>query len=212
MNKFILLACALALPASPAPAKSLLKRFAGEVGQSVAQSASRGVNRGSQGVTGSDLMGVARTLAEAGRQSGGVNQGSQAVVGSLGAGGSGSFQRYGNWEFRVEKLEVGPDEQWQAVIGVRNAADYRQGMVASEIKMFLIDADGETLANWGEIYKAGIEGSSSGLEPVSGTLWLEKGDQTRVRLRFDGSRNFKPAKIRLQSTGATAQTRLFPAN
>jgi hypothetical protein len=124
-------------------------------------------------------------------------------------GGATAYQRYGDWEFKLDRLEVGPDEQWQAVIGVRNAAGHRQGMVASEIKVFLINEDGETLANWGELYKASLQGSSSGLETVPGTLWVEPGDQTRIRLRFDGSRDLKPVKIRIQSTGATAQIRTF---
>jgi hypothetical protein len=128
------------------------------------------------------------------------------------AGAAGGFQRYGNWEFKLEQLKTGPDEQWQAVVGVRNAAGYRQGMVASEIRLFLITEDGETLSSWGELYKASVEGPSVGLEPVAGTLWLEPGDQTRVRLRFDGSRGLKPVKIRIQSSGATAEKRTFPVN
>jgi uncharacterized low-complexity protein len=138
----------------------------------------------------------------------------------LGKGGSGTgaaasgasgFQSYGPWEFKLDELKVGPDEQWQAVIGVRNAAGFRQGLVASEIKVFLITEDGETLANWGELYKASVEGSSSGLEALP-TLWLEDGDEARVRIRFADSRNIRPVKIRIQSTGATAQIRTFAAN
>lgn len=126
-------------------------------------------------------------------------------------GGASGFQTYGAWEFKLDELKVGPDEQWQAVIGVRNAAGHRQGLVASEIKVFLITEDGETLANWGELYKASVEGSSSGLETLP-TLWLEDGDEARIRIRFADSRNVRPVKIRLQSTGATAQIRTFPVN
>jgi hypothetical protein len=120
------------------------------------------------------------------------------------------FQRYGAWDFKLDRLERGADDAWQAVIAVRNAAQYRQGMVASEINLFLITEDGETLHSWGELYKASVEGSAAGLEPVPGTLWLEPGDMTRVRLRFEGSRGTKPAKLRIQSTGATSQSRTFP--
>jgi hypothetical protein len=132
------------------------------------------------------------------------------LPGSGGGGAGGGFQRYGDWEFKLDTLKLGPDEQWQAVIAVRNAARHRQGMVASEIKVSLIDQEGETLLNWGELYKASVEGPSAGLEPVNGTLWMEPGDRTRIRLRFDGSRGMRPAKIRIQSTGASAETRTFP--
>ena len=131
------------------------------------------------------------------------------IAGPLTSYSASAFQRYGNWDFRLEELKVGVDEQWQAVIGVRNAAGHRQGMVASEIKVFLISEDGETLVNWGELYRASVEGSSAGLETALGTLWLEPKDKTRIRLRFDNSRDVKPVKIRIQSTGATAQTRTF---
>jgi hypothetical protein len=126
------------------------------------------------------------------------------------ASSSTGFQRYGAWDFKLERLEKGADDGWQVVIAVRNAANYRQGMVASEINLFLITEDGETLNSWGELYKASVEGSAAGLEPVPGTLWLEPGDMTRVRLRFDGSRGTKPAKLRIQSTGATSESRTFP--
>lgn len=134
----------------------------------------------------------------------GLSSGSQA--------NGGGFQRYGNWDFRFDRLELGSDEQWQALMTVRNPEAHRQGMVASEISLFLITEDGETLENWGELYKAGIEGSSAGLEPVPGTMWLERGEAMRIRLRFDGSRGMKPAKLRIQSTGATAQARTFPVS
>lgn len=134
-----------------------------------------------------------------------LSSGSQSTSG-------GGFQRYGNWDFRFDTLELGADEQWQAVVTVRNPEAHRQGLVASEISLFLITEDGETLENWGELYKAGVEGSSAGLEPAPGTMWLERGDAMRIRLRFDGSRGMKPAKLRIQSTGATAQARTFPVS
>lgn len=139
---------------------------------------------------------------------GDLKLGKTAVKGGSASGASG-FQSYGPWEFKLDELKVGPDEQWQAVIGVRNGAGHRQGLVASEIKVFLITEDGETLANWGELYKASVEGPSSGLETLP-TLWLEEGDEARVRIRFADSRNIRPVKIRIQSTGATAQIRTFP--
>lgn len=133
-----------------------------------------------------------------------------SVTAASGSATATGFDRYGAWDFKLERLERGPDDGWQAVIAVRNAAAHRQGMVASEIKLFLITQDGETLSSWGELYKAGVEGSAQGLEPVPGTLWLDPGDTTRVRLRFDGSRGTKPAKLRIQSTGATSASRTFP--
>ena len=142
-----------------------------------------------------------------------VTSGQLPRLPSAAAGGASSstgFQRYGAWDFKLERLEKGADDAWQAVIAVRNAANYRQGMVASEINLLLITEDGETLHSWGELYKASVEGSAAGLEPVPGTLWLEPGDMTRVRLRFEGSRGTKPAKLRIQSTGATSESRTFP--
>ncbi|MDO9338753.1 MAG: hypothetical protein Q7T61_20365 [Caulobacter sp.] len=161
-----------------------------------------------QASAGGFLEGLARQKAESlvsKALDGDLKAGKTAAKGGAGSG----FQSYGPWDFKLEDLKVGPDEQWQAVIGVRNAAGFRQGMVASEIKVFLITEDGETLANWGELYKASVEGASSGLEPLA-TLWLEDGDEARVRIRFANSRDIKPVKIRIQSTGATAQIRTFP--
>jgi hypothetical protein len=140
-----------------------------------------------------------------------LGKGKTADTSTADVGGVASdYEGYGPWDFKLDQLKVGVDGQWQAVIGVRNAAPHRQGLVASEIKVFLINEDGETLANWGELYKASVEGPSVGLEPVPGTLWLEPGDEMRVRLRFADSRKVRPVKIRLQSTGATAQIRTFP--
>lgn len=192
MNKLLLAAAApafaLALTAAPAQAQNLLKQLGANAAQSLldAAVAKTGVNPYSQGLP------------------------SAPTVGSAGAdlGSPGAYQRYGEWGFKLNELKVGVDEQWQAVIGVRNMANHRQGMVSSEIKVFLITEDGETIANWGEIYKASVEGSSSGLEPTA-TLWLEPGDEIRIRLRFANSRGIKPAKIRIQSTGSTAMVRTF---
>jgi hypothetical protein len=75
--------------------------------------------------------------------------------------------------------------------------------------LFPISENGEALQNWGELYKVSVEGSSAGLEPVPGTMWLEQADRMRVRFRFDGSRGIEPARLRIQSSGATAQGRTF---
>jgi hypothetical protein len=184
MLKTLILAAAAASIATGACAESLLNTLARQAAQTTIDRA----------VSGASLPS-------------GLSSG--PVASSASADGASGYQRYGAWDFRLEGLETGPDGQWQAVIGVRNAANYRQGMVVSEIKAFLITADGETLTNWGELYKASVGGNSAGLETVAGTLWLEPGDETRVRLRWDGSRGLKPAKLRLQSTGATSATRTF---
>ena len=73
-----------------------------------------------------------------------VTSGQLPRLPSAAAGGASSstgFQRYGAWDFKLERLEKGADDAWQAVIAVRNAANYRQGMVASEINLFLITED-----------------------------------------------------------------------
>lgn len=151
-------------------------------------------------------------LGQLGRQIGaaaaGAIPGGSAQVGGSAAG----FDHYGDWQIKLERLERGSDDAWQVIIAVSNAAPYRQGLVASSVRLFLISDDGETLPNWGELYKASVEGSASGLEPVSGTVWLEPGDGARVRLRFDGSRRFKPARLRIQSTGAQPEARTFPVS
>lgn len=126
-------------------------------------------------------------------------------------GAVGGYGRYGEfWEFRVEDVLQGPDGHWQAVIGVRNAASHRLGLTASEIKVYLITQDGEAIQNWGELYKASVAGPSLGLEQLPGTLWMEPGDEARVRVRWDKSRAIRPLKIRLQSTGASGESKSFP--
>lgn len=120
------------------------------------------------------------------------------------------YENYGIWDFKLESFERGADDNWQVVVAVRNASHDRLGMVASEIKLYLLAADGETHQNWGDLYKPDITGSAAGLEPVNGTLWLEPGDITRVRLRFDESRSIVPNRLRIQSTGAGSVTRTFP--
>lgn len=133
-------------------------------------------------------------------------------TGVLHPAGASSYQNYGVWDFKVDELSQGPDGHWQAVFMARAAASHRIGMVSSEIKLFLINEDGEVVVNWGELYKASVTGPSLGLEKVPGTLWMEKGDQARVRVRWDKSRHFKPVKLRMQSTGAGAVVRTFPIN
>ncbi len=125
---------------------------------------------------------------------------------------SGDYDTYGNWQFKVDEVQIGADGEWQAIIGVRNMQEFRQGMVVSEIKAALITADGETLQNWGELYRASVSGGGAGLEKLPGTLWIEPGQAARFRLRFAGSRGIKPTRIRIESTGATAQSRTFDLN
>ncbi|MBP2160450.1 MULTISPECIES: hypothetical protein [Asticcacaulis] len=125
---------------------------------------------------------------------------------------NGDYDTYGSWQFKVDDVLIGADGEWQSVIGVRNLQDYRMGMVVSEIKAALITADGETLQNWGELYRASVSGGGAGLEKLPGTLWIEPGESARFRLRFSGSRGIKPVRIRVESTGATAQSRTFNLN
>lgn len=138
----------------------------------------------------------------------------QAPAGTGGGGArsqGGGYERYGEfWEFKVEEVLQGPDGHWQAVIGVRNTASHRLGLTVSEIKAYLINEDGEALQNWGELYKASVTGPSLGLEPVPGTMWMEQGDEARVRIRWDKSRAIRPLRIRLQSTGASGESKSFP--
>ena len=135
----------------------------------------------------------------------------QAVT-LLTVGNGAGFENYGNWQFRVDEVLVGSDGEWQAVIAARNLQQSRLGMVASEIKAAIITADGESLQNWGELYRASSQGGGMGLDPVPGTLWVEPGDTVRFRLRFAGSRGLQPSRIRLSSTGATAQSHEFSLN
>ena len=171
------------LAATPVHAKGLL----GKIGDKVSQQIER---------AGSDALGK-------------ILDG-QTPAGSPGA--TEDFQDYGAWQFRVDKLLIGPDGEWQAVISARNPKDWRQGMVASEIKAALITADGEALANWGDLYRADSTGNGAGLAKLTSTLWAEPGEAVRVRLRFTNSRGIKPVRMRLESTGATAQSRVFDLN
>ena len=186
MNKMILTGLCLTLAsASPAPAGDLLSGLGDSLAKAAKQKAESALSR---------------TTSEA----------VHALYAPGGEGDRDGYDRYGDfWQFRIDEVVQGPDGHWQAVIGVRAAAGHRIGLTASELKVYLISADGETLQNWGELYKAGVLGPSLGLEPLPGTLWLEPGDEARVRVRWDKSRKVQPLKVRLQSTGATGESRTF---
>jgi hypothetical protein len=124
--------------------------------------------------------------------------------------GAGSWQQYGPiWSFKVDELAQGPDGEWQAVISARSESNDKVGMTAGEIQAFLINADGETLKNWGELYKASSTGPASALRSVDGTLWMQRGDVVRFRIRFDGSREFGPVRFRIGGTGGSPVLRTF---
>jgi hypothetical protein len=175
---------------------------------------------------------LSEVLAKAGRAPGGGSAGG----GGLGGGGSGGtasgpsspttelpgppvvptnvrqYANYGIWDFRIEELAPGPDGDWQAVVRVRDAATYRVGLTGGGVVLTLFDEDGRSLQSDGRIYRASVAGSAPQLEAVPQTLWMEKGDEVRVRLRIPDSRGFKPVRLRLSSGDRQTLSRTWAMN
>lgn len=128
-----------------------------------------------------------------------------------GSGASSGWQRYGDiWSFKLDELGRGPDGSWQAVVSVRSESRDKVGLTASEIDAYLTNADGETLPEAGNLYKASVTGTAAGLEKLSGTQWMQQGDTMRVRLLFLDSARFNPIRFRLKSSGGDSTSRNFP--
>jgi hypothetical protein len=107
------------------------------------------------------------------------------------AGASMSLKYY---DVTLEELKRNAAGEWEAVLTVKNAHASRLGLTASEVTMFLLDGDGVSFRNVGNLYKASV---TDDLERVTNTLWMETGDSVRVRLHFPGTKGFTPTRFRL---------------
>jgi len=110
---------------------------------------------------------------------------------------TGQLQRFGLYSMAIEEFGTGPDGHFQVVIAVRNDTENRAGLVASHLDLTLVDADGEAKRSWGDLFKVKVSGPYSSLQIHNETLWMEPGDQVRVRLAFPDSKGFVPVKMRL---------------
>ena len=135
------------------------------------------------------------------------------IPGPVGSGvpaGAGAWQLYGSiWSFKVDELGQGPDGNWQGIVSVRSESTDRVGMTASQIEAFLINEDGETIRQVGNLYRASVTGPSASLEKLNGTQWMQKGDTIRIRLLWEGSKGLHPVKLRIRNSGGNPTTHDF---
>lgn len=134
--------------------------------------------------------------------------GGTAVAGSVPVGTE-TYSNYGIWDFRIEELKPGPDGHWQAVLWVRDAASYPVGMAPGQVTLVLIDEDGRTLRSDPLLYRASVPGPITGLQVIPQTLWMEKGDEIRLRVVFDNSAGFQPVRFRIAGGGHDPLSRTF---
>lgn len=120
------------------------------------------------------------------------------------------YSNYGIWDFKVEELGPAVDGEWQAVVKVRDSARYRVGVSMGGVMMVLFDEDGRGLSSNDVIYRASVTGSAQQLEAIPQTLWMEKGDEVRVRIRIPDTKGFKPVRVRLYSGDRETLSRTFP--
>jgi hypothetical protein len=121
-----------------------------------------------------------------------------------------TYSNYGIWDFRLEELKPGPDGDWQAVVRVRDAASYRVGLSTGGVLIWLFDEDGRSVASNEVNYRASVTGGASQLEAIPQTMWMEKGDEIRVRLLIRHSKGFKPVRLRLGSGDRETLSRTWP--
>ena len=122
------------------------------------------------------------------------------------------YANYGIWDFKVEELAPGPDGNWQAVVRVRDAAVYHVGLTTGGVMLTLFDDDGRSVVNYETLFRASVTGKLSELEAIPQTMWMEKGDEIRVRLFIPHSAGFKPVRVRLGSGDRETLSRTFPFN
>lgn len=133
-----------------------------------------------------------------------------APVPPASGGALGGMQTYGPWSYGVEELVRGPDENYQAVVTVKNASQQRLGFTITDLDVSLIDKDGRTIRRLGNLYLPSSTGPVPALERNAATNYLEPGDQLRVRIAFPGTAAFEPTQIRVKEPVRSAQTRTFP--
>ncbi len=120
------------------------------------------------------------------------------------------YANYGIWDMRVEELAPGPDGHWQAVVRVRDAATHPVGLTDDGVMITLFDADGRGVQSIPTLFRAAIAGPISALEPIPDTMWLEKGDEVRVRMFIRNSIGFLPVRVRVGSNDRETFSRTFP--
>jgi hypothetical protein len=98
------------------------------------------------------------------------------------------------YDVTLNELRRNKGGDWEAVLSVRNAYASRLGLTPGEFQMFLIDADGESVRNVGNLYKASV---TDDLVRVTSTLYMETGDSVRVRLHFAGTKGMTPTRFRI---------------
>jgi hypothetical protein len=162
-----------------------------------------------------EALAKADDAAPADRGSGGGDDGPSTPTRELPASGSAapaslrSWSNYGIWDLKVEELAPGPDGHWQAVVRVRDAATYRVGLAADGVVLTLFDDDGRSVASSSALFRASVTGAADELEPIPQTMWMEKGDEIRIRLLLRGSTGFKPVRVRLGSGDRETFSRTF---
>lgn len=134
--------------------------------------------------------------------------GGTAAAGSVPVGTE-IYSNYGIWDFRIEELKPGPDGHWQALLWVRDAASYPVGMAPGQVTLVLIDEDGRMLRSDPLLYRASVTGPSTGLQLIPQTLWMEKGDEIRLRIVFHNSAGFEPTRFRIAGGGHDPLSRTF---
>ena len=119
------------------------------------------------------------------------------------------YANYGIWDIRIESLERDAAGNFQAVVWVRDAASYRVGLTTDGVSITMFDSDGRSIATASTLYRASVTGTWSQLEAIPETMWMEKGDEIRVRLIFPHSGQFDPVRLRLWSGDRQTFSRTF---
>lgn len=121
----------------------------------------------------------------------------------------GSFEQFNIYAIRVDAFGPGDDGNYQAVLTLRNGSPKRQGLAASHLELYLIDADGESIRNFGNLYNVRSKGGFAALERHDQTLWVERDAEVKVRIFFPQSAGFAPSKLRVRENVATPATVTF---
>ncbi|MBB4840299.1 hypothetical protein HNP52_003391 [Sphingomonas kyeonggiensis] len=198
--KYVIAAVLLLTAAEPAHAQSFLKKLVKSTAATVIGGESRD----------GTVERVAETLIDlASSAKGSENSSPTASAGPGVPAGASSWQRYGIWSFKVDELAQGPDGHWQAIVSVRAETDH-VGMRASEIDAFLIDADGQSIRDDGNLYDDKVTGTAAGLERDPGTNGMQRRDTARFRLLFPESKDLNPVTLRIRNSGADQVSNDYP--
>jgi hypothetical protein len=108
------------------------------------------------------------------------------------------FENFGTYAIRIDQFGTGSDGEHQAVITVRNKGTREAGLVASHIRMTLINANNEPRINFGDLYQPDVTGPVQSLQKFDNTIVLQPNEQARIRLAFHGTKGFVPKTVRLR--------------